>query len=343
MESKYKKSENKKYRLISFFKAIKRHFLLFIAIFAVGINVGVMIYFLVPQQKYVSVCNIAYNGSKLDEFQQSRINDLIASNESVDKYVMSLAASNIKNGDSNFTFSEISTSISSNTFSVSADSKNVVFAIRFSFDNPDVGIPVLKVVSARAVKELNAIYTRDSFGVINDSFTNESTFKIFDPALLLTPIALSLIVGIIVVVLVDLKTDILDDVDDCSDFFTNTSFVKVKNEEVEKLDDIKLSECLFFADDLETIRIIFSKSLNKDSKLISLEDYILNIASNEKTLKTKHKNIIVLLGITKYSSFISSANKLKEYSLLDDVNVTCIAMKTGFIKNVRNRIREAKQ
>lgn len=328
------KLTHKKYSLVGVFFAIKRRFIAFFSIIFFGLGLGITIYFLSSAKYYSSNCLFYYNGSSLDEKQQEIITKLVVCNEQIDQYVVLLANEGIKNGNSQFSFSDLSFGLGSSVDYVSSDFTVVNFKVSFLCKSSNVTKDVLSVVAQKAVDKLNSIYIRDTFGVLHDSFSAEKTFSIKNKNHLIIPVAFSSIIAVALTFVLEGIDDKLQDLQDCDYAFSEIIFLKNKKNNPRELFALLNSSIDFCfvtdSDDYNTFRYFLdncSLKLECTSCQSAISHHKILIFDPKKIEFKKPFVYVVFLGET---SFSRSYDKFQ--SILNDFpdsngKLVCISKK----------------
>lgn len=332
------KLTHKKYSFADIFHTFIRQIIPFLIIVLVGINLGAILYLVAPKTNYKSDCQIQYSGHKLDEYQQSRIANMITCNESLDKYVVSLGAASVKYGDSYFSYSDLSDGLLASVGEKDDKATIVNFVISFSFRKQGYTEKVLYVISENIVNELNSIYTKDSFAVLTDSFTKEISYKISSYNYLLVPIAFSFIVAVAYVFIADGLNSTLWDYSECKRMFNKSIFLK-KNK------DLDFKKSFLFLSEFENLQIIadssdcaniekllkdnnvFSDGINKKKEKKGSHSFVLGYDASFKFKNKTCYYYFVILGKTNYVSFFNNCESLKTKMEIADISVVCLDRK----------------
>ncbi len=327
------KLNRKKYTLVDIGRVIVRRFYYFAFCFIIGLNIGVALYFLIPEKSFSGRCSIQYTGSALDNTQKSRIVSTITCNEYVDKYVSALSKAGIKKGNSNYTFNDLSSGLIASLSSYTSDSKTVVFTISFVGKQQNRAPKVLKVVAEEACKSLKTIYTKDDFSVLYNSFTKE--FSLIERKLnyLLIPTGISILIGTILMFVLEGLDDVMNDIGDCSEFSNRKFRFYKKKSDINNLllflsSDSSIQYCCN-KNDSEIIRnyLIEKQVIDDNYSLISSPEIQLSLAELSKDdviNKSDAALYVVFCGKSSYSDFCENVEMLNKKVGVDKLNILCI-------------------
>lgn len=327
------KLNRKKYTIAEIGRVIARRFYYLAFCMIIGINVGLVFYFVIPSKTYSSRCNIQYNGSALADTQKSRVVGSITCNEFVDKYVASLSKAGIRKDGTPYTFNDISSGLTASVATFSSDSKSVIFTVSFVQSYQGNTHKVLKVIAEQATKSLKEIYTKDDFSVVYGSLTNEFSINKRNLNYLLTPVAASILAGVVLMFIFEGIDDIMHDIGDCVEFNNKRYRFNKKNGDVAALTSILTSEKQIIVcnqNDSKAIFEYFEKAsvIKKNHSLVhsspkqvlSIEEYV-----KDNPLKTKESILfVVLCEKTSYSDFCDNIEMISKKTPIEKLNILCI-------------------
>lgn len=349
----FTKLSEKKYSFLDLLRLFYRHILDLVIFAFIGTSLGCILYVAIPNTNYTSSCRIEYSGNSLDEYQQARIVTLLTCNESLDKYVASLASAGVKYDGSYYTFSDLNGHVTSSIAKIYEGQNKIDFSISLNLRKKGYTGSALKVMAERAVQELQAIYPKDTFIVLYNSFTAETSYKLSNANYLTAPIAISVLIAFIYTFIADGLNNIIYDVSDCRRYFKNTCHVikfrgKKNKEYINQLKELLCSDIhlIINKNDLEAIDNFFTendfiKKTNNNNSTLKQDNkcvlYELVECSNEIKLKKNLKySYIVVLGKSKYSEVLNDSKLLfNNAESSDNVDAICIDYRVMVNKNVK--------